>query len=189
MLLHYALFEFKMTTKHLTPTHLFQRSLPLFQRFLITRFMKLRKLSILNIYLFFPFLHIALLELRRRLVSIRRISLLCPFFSNFHQHLPELNTKKPPTFLSFSPFLLKISSLGTRLLNSRKLINTIAISHLLHFSSQSFFITYFFNSRRLLRIFNIYLHLSFSSRSFFQASSKFISVPPFLFNTSSLRSF
>lgn len=96
------------------PTHLFQRSLPLFQRFLIRRFMKSRKLllCILNIYLFFPFLHIALLELRRRLVSIFRISILYPFFSNFHQHLPELNTKKPPTFLSFfPPFLLKISSL------------------------------------------------------------------------------
>lgn len=66
--------------------------------------MKSRKLllSILNIDLFFPFLHIALLELRRRLVSIFRISLY-PFFSNFHQHLPELNTKKPPTFLSFFP--------------------------------------------------------------------------------------
>lgn len=83
-------------------THLFQHSLPLFQRFLITRFMKSRKLllSILNIYFFFPFLHIALLELRRRLVNIFRISLLYPFFSNFHQHLPELNTKKSLIFLS-----------------------------------------------------------------------------------------
>lgn len=79
-MLHYALFEFKITTKHLTPHTFISTLFTVISTLPHCALHEIKEtttvLSILNIYLFFPFLDYAPLELRRRLVSIFRISLV-----------------------------------------------------------------------------------------------------------------